>query len=93
VPGLKGRKITTGAEGSFLDGEEALPVSELSEHDRAELERIELELTTQDPGLARLLGSFGRRRPRRSNLARWLYLDILVLTVIALVPLFFAIAH
>jgi hypothetical protein len=85
--------MMSGAEGSFLNGEEGLPVSELSEHDRAELERIELELVAQDPQLARLLGSFGRRRPRRSNLARWLYLDILVLAVLALVPLLIALVR
>lgn len=67
-------------------------MSELSEHDRAELQRIELELMTQDPRLARLLGSFGRQRPRR-KLVRWLYLDILVLTVLALVPLLIVVAH
>jgi hypothetical protein len=68
-------------------------VSELSEHDRAELERIELELMAQDPRLARLLGGFGHRRPRRSNLARWLYLDILVLGILAVVPLMFELAR
>ena len=68
-------------------------MSELSEHDRAELQRIELELMTQDPRLARLLGSFGRRRFRRPQRVRWLYLDILVLTVLAVVPLLVALAH
>jgi Protein of unknown function (DUF3040) len=68
-------------------------VSELSEHDRAELERIELELMAQDPRLARLLGTFGRSRPRRSKPVRWLYLDVLVLTVLALVPLLIALAR
>jgi hypothetical protein len=85
-----------GGEGSFLDGEEAAPVSELSEHDRAELQRIELELMAQDPRLARLLGGFGRPRPRGGRFrpqVRWLYLDILVLTVLAVVPLVVALAH
>lgn len=69
-------------------------MSELSEHDRAELQRIELELMTQDPRLARLLGSFGRRRGvRRPNLMRWLYLDIIVLTVLAVTPLLVALAR
>lgn len=69
-------------------------MSELSEHDRAELQRIELELMTQDPRLARLLGSFGRGRFRRPQRVRWLYLDILVLTVLAVVPLLVAlVAH
>ena len=69
-------------------------MSELSEHDRAELQRIELELMTQDPRLARLLGSFGRGRFRRPRRVRWLYLDILVLTVLAVVPLLVAlVAH
>jgi Protein of unknown function (DUF3040) len=84
--------IIRGGEGSFLDGEEASPVSELSEHDRAELQRIELELMTQDPRLARLLGSFGRRgaRRHRPHRVRRLYLDILVLTLLAVVPLLVA---
>lgn len=48
-------------------------MSDLSEHDRAELERIELELMAQDPRLARLLGAFGRERPRRRRTpGRWL---------------------
>jgi len=68
-------------------------VSDLSEHDRAELERIELELMAQDPQLARLLGDFGRRPPRRSKLVRWLYVDILVLTGLALVPLLIALVR
>lgn len=69
-------------------------MSELSEHDRAELQRIELELMTQDPRLARLLGSFGRRglRQRRPQRVRWLYLDILLLTVLAMVPLLVVLA-
>ena len=70
-------------------------MSELSEHDRAELQRIELELMTQDPRLARLLGSFGRRgtRLRRPHRVRWLYVDILVLTLLAVVPLLVAFVH
>lgn len=68
-------------------------MSELSEHDRAELHRIELELMTEDPRLVRLLESFGRRRPRRRKQIRWLYLDILVLAGLALVPLLVALFH
>lgn len=69
-------------------------MSDLSEHDRAELERIELELMAQDPRLARLLGAFGRERPRRRRTpGRWLYLDILLLAVLALVPLLVALTH
>jgi hypothetical protein len=67
-------------------------VSELSEHDRAELHRIELELTTDDPRLARLLGGFGRHRPRRLVGGPWLYIDIVVLAVLALIPLLVAFA-
>jgi hypothetical protein len=70
-------------------------VSELSEHDRAELQRIELELMTQDPRLARLLESFSRgelrrRLPRR---VRWLYLDLLLLTALVAVPLLVVFVH
>lgn len=77
-------------------------MSDLSEHDRAELERIELELMAQDPRLARLLGGFGRERPprrrttpgrRRRTPGRWLYLDVLLLAVLALVPLLVALTH
>lgn len=68
-------------------------MSELSEHDRAELERIELELMAQDPRLARLLGGFGEHRPRRRKPGRWLYLDILLLAVLALVPLLVAVSR
>ena len=67
-------------------------MSELSEHDRAELHRIELELMTEDPRLARLLGGFGRRT-HRLRASRWLYIDILILTTLALIPLLVAFVH
>lgn len=68
-------------------------MSELSEHDRGELERIELELMAQDPRLARLLEGFGVQRPRRRKLGGWLYVDIVLLTVLAVVPLLVVLAH
>jgi uncharacterized Fe-S cluster-containing radical SAM superfamily enzyme len=75
-------------------------MSELSEHDRAALDRIALELSVEDPRLARLLGGFGRRRVRRllrrlRSLAagRWLYVDIVAILGLALVPLLIAFAR
>jgi hypothetical protein len=71
-------------------------VSELSEHDRAELDRIELTLSGEDPRLARLLGGFGRPRARwpcRLFVGRWLYVDVLALVGLALVPLLVAFVH
>lgn len=67
-------------------------MSELSEHDRAELHRIELELMTEDPRLAKLLGGFGHRG-HRLHASHWLYIDILVLTTLALIPLLVAFVH
>lgn len=75
-------------------------MSELSEHDRAALDRIALELSVEDPRLARLLGGFGRRPARRAlrrirGLAtgKWLYVDILAILGLALVPLLVAFVH
>jgi hypothetical protein len=63
-------------------------VSELSEHDRAELDRIELELSVEDPRLASLLGGFGRRharRLRRFGVGKWLYADVCAVVGLALI--------
>jgi hypothetical protein len=75
-------------------------MSELSEHDRAELDRIELELSVEDPRLARLLGGFGRRQARERGrrlrglgVGRWLYADVLALVGLALIPLLIAFVH
>lgn len=71
-------------------------MSELSEHDRAELDRIELELSADDPRLARLLGGFGRRharRLRRFGVGRWLYLDVLAIVGLSLIPVLIAFVH
>jgi len=71
-------------------------VSELPEHDRAELDRIELKLSGEDPRLARLLGGFGRpgaRGPRRLLAGRWLYANLFAIVGLALVPLLVAFVH
>lgn len=71
-------------------------MSELSEHDRAELDRIALELSVEDPRLARLLGGFGRRRARllrRLHAGKWLYVDVFAVLGLALVPLLVAFVH
>lgn len=75
-------------------------MSELSEHDRAALDRIALDLSVEDPRLARLLGGFGRRRARRllrrlrgAATGKWLYVDVLAILGLALVPLLVAFVH
>lgn len=71
-------------------------MSELSEHDRAELDRIALELSAQDPRLAQLLGAFGRRRTRRLRrfgTGAWLYVEVLAVVGLALIPVLIAFAH
>lgn len=75
-------------------------MSELSEHDRAALDRIALDLSVEDPRLARLLGGFGRRRAKRvlrrargAVTGRWLYVDILAIIALVLVPLLIAFVH
>ncbi|HEX4789974.1 MAG TPA: DUF3040 domain-containing protein [Actinospica sp.] len=73
-------------------------MSDLSEHDRAELDRIELELSVEDPRLARLLGGFGRRRGRtrglrRFGVGRWLYVGVCAVVGLALVLVLIAFVH